>query len=107
MTKGVGLYVVAVMAGFGTGGIGNLIPSLIGTKWGRYDYTAAQRVLGPLTNFLKGSVALIVSLCLTKLNGYTSLYIIFMVLSAIAFVMFSVLDDKMIGSISLDKRDEN
>ena len=92
------MYLVAVVAGIGTGGIANLIPSLIGTIWGRWDFPAVNRVLNPLTNFLKGSAALVISFALTRLGGYTGMYLLFIVLCAAATGILLLLDDRMIGS---------
>lgn len=97
-TSAAGMYLVAVVAGIGTGGIANLIPSLIGTIWGRWDFPAVNRVLNPLTNFLKGSAALVISFALTRLGGYTGMYLLFIVLCAAATGILLLLDDRMIGS---------
>jgi len=91
------MYFVTVVAGIGTGGIANLIPSLIGTIWGRWDFSAANRILNPITNFLKGSAALVASFALTKLNGYNSMYRLILLFCVISIILLFLLDDTKIG----------
>lgn len=97
LMRGSWVYFVAVIAGIGTGGIANLIPSLFGTIWGRWDFPAVQRVTGPITNFLKGSAPLIISIALTHFGGYSGMLYIFMVLVIIALILLLFLDSRMIG----------
>ena len=51
-----------IFVGFGIGGIGNLIPSMIGTCFGRFGFLRANKVIAPLNTALRSSGLLIIGL---------------------------------------------
>lgn len=75
----------AIFVGFGIGGIGNLIPSMIGTCFGRFGFIQANRVVAPLNTAVR-STALIIIGAVGTANLATA-YWIFFAGSAIAIIM--------------------
>lgn len=79
------------------GGICNLIPSMVGTIWGRWDFAAANRVINPFTlafcaiGIFMGGIFLNVGL------GYNVMYTVCAVLAVIGFIIITTLKADMLG----------
>lgn len=79
------------------GGICNLIPSMVGTLWGRWDFAAANRVINPFTlafcaiGIFMGGIFLNVGL------GYNVMYAVCAVLAVIGFIIITTLKEDMLG----------
>lgn len=92
------MIICVILGGFGTGGNANLCPSMIGTIFGRLDFSAAQRVTGLVQDFFFVSSAGILSFSLLHLGGFVGSYAILLVICIIAFFLFTFLNDEFIGT---------
>ncbi len=81
------------------GGIANLVPSMIGTLFGRWDYPAANRVIYPIVSLIFGCCFKVVAAGLNIWGTYTAVYIIFLILTVIGLVFVLKIDDRMIGKV--------
>jgi len=91
------------------GGLGNLMPSLTITIFGRYDFPQANKIMVPLVVGIRSFALFIVPAMLamaakggaqtdaTNAEGYFRVFIIFAVLSLISTIISFCLKDKMIG----------
>ena len=78
------------------GGICNLIPSMTGTIFGRWDFPSANAVINPCT-FAMCAIGIFVGALLPTKVGFTVTYIILLVLTVIAFIIVRTTKDEMIG----------
>ncbi|MCD7988607.1 MAG: MFS transporter, partial [Klebsiella quasipneumoniae] len=69
--------IAIVIVGIGIGGIGNLVPSMIGTVYGRKDYLIANRFIMPLCTIIRSCAFALMSFAIAITNGYTGAYGIF------------------------------
>lgn len=81
------VWISVVMVGIGIGGIGNLIPSMIGTCFGRYDYLQANRAIAPLNTIVRQSGIILGGILSQTVYGYTGLYVILFIADAIGIIM--------------------
>jgi sugar phosphate permease len=78
----------------GMGACCNLIPSYVGTVYGRWDYSAAYRVIGAITELFAG----IGVMCTGLFHGnYTGMYIFNIVCICVALLILATGKDKLIG----------
>ena len=54
--------ICAFFVGFGIGGIGNLIPSMIGTCFGRFGFIQANRVIAPINTLMRCTGLIIIGI---------------------------------------------
>ena len=80
---------VVVFVGCGIGGIGNLIPSMIGTCFGRFGFIKANRVIAPVNTVIR-STALVIIGAVGTMN-LTKAYWIFFVCSVIAIILVAMI----------------
>lgn len=71
----------------------NLLPSYVGTVYGRWDYPAAYQLMGTLFMMLCGAGVMIPAFFKT----YTSLYIFDLIVLVISFILAIISKDKFIG----------
>lgn len=76
---------VAIFAGFGIGGIGNLIPSMIGTCFGRFGFIQANRLIAPLNTAIRATALIIIGAVGTA--NLTTAYWIFFAGSVLAIIL--------------------
>ncbi len=75
------------------GALCNLLPSYVATKYGRWDYTAAYRVIGTIFEIFAG-----VGVMMTGFFGNPSTMFIFdIVVLVIGLVMMILSNDKFVG----------
>ena len=79
----------SLFVGFGIGGIGNLIPSIIGTCFGRFGFVQANRIIAPVNTAVR-SVAFIIIGAVGTANLNTA-YAIFFLCSCAAVAMISMI----------------
>ena len=77
----------AIFVGFGIGGIGNLIPSIIGTCFGRFGFIQANRLIAPINTAVRSTALIIVGAVGTA--NLTHSYVIFFVASAVAILLIT------------------
>lgn len=79
----------SLFVGFGIGGIGNLIPSIIGTCYGRFGFVQANRVIAPINTAVRSLAFIIIgAVGVTNLN---KAYVIFFVGSAVAVALIAMI----------------
>lgn len=76
-----------VIVGIGIGGIGNLVPSMIGTVSGRKDYLIANRFIMPVCTIVRSCAFALMSVALTATGSYTGAYSIFIVACIVGIVV--------------------
>ena len=76
-----------VVVGIGIGGIGNLVPSMIGTVYGRKDYLMANRFIMPIATIIRSCAFALMSFALAVTGGYTGAYGIFIGASVIGIIL--------------------
>lgn len=77
----------AIFVGFGIGGIGNLIPSIIGTCFGRFGFIQANRLIAPINTAVRSTALIIIGAVGTA--NLTHSYVIFFVASAVAILLIT------------------
>ena len=79
--------IAAIFVGFGIGGIGNLIPSIIGSCFGRFGFIRANQLIAPINTAVR-SLALIIigAIGVERLN---MAYVVFFICSACAIFMIT------------------
>lgn len=85
------VWISIIMVGIGIGGIGNLIPSMIGTCFGRYDFIQANKAIAPLNTIVRQSGIVLAGILSQTVWGYSGLYVILLVLDAIGLILSMVL----------------
>ena len=71
--------VACILTGIGIGGIGNLVPSMQGGLFGRFDFLMANRIIAPLNMIVRTFAMTIMAYCLERGFGYTGAYIVLVV----------------------------
>ena len=78
------------------GGVCNLIPSMTGTIFGRWDFPAANSVINPLTTALC-AIGIFLGGFFSGGPGYTVMYIVLGIITIISLIIILTTKDKMIG----------
>lgn len=87
------VWISAIIFFAAQGGCCNLIPSYVGTRFGRWDYSAAYRVIGAITHLFAG----IGVMCTRLFPNYTAMYLFDIVMIIIGFAILLKSDDSFIG----------
>lgn len=85
------VWLSVIMVGIGIGGIGNLVPSLVGTCFGRYDFIQANKVIAPLNTIVSSSGIILAGIFSQTSWGYTGLYGVLIVTSLIGVLLIKLL----------------
>lgn len=85
------VWISVVMVGIGIGGIGNLIPSMIGTCFGRYDFIQANKAIAPLNTIVRQSGIVLAGILSQTVYGYSGLYVILLIADILGIVLTLVL----------------
>lgn len=83
-----------IFAGVGIGGIGNLIPSMIGTCFGRYDFVQVNKVVAPINTVIRCSGIIVAGFMSGTQFGYTGAYVVFLVTTVIGMLMIGMIQDE-------------
>lgn len=83
-----------IFSGLGIGGIGNLIPSMIGTCFGRYDFVQVNKVVAPINVIVRCSGIIIAGIMSGTVFGYNGAYVVFLVTTAIGMAMIKLIKDE-------------
>lgn len=81
------IWVSIIMVGIGIGGIGNLIPSMIGTCFGRYDFIQANKAIAPLNTIVRQFGIVLAGILSQTVYGYSGLYVVLLVADIVGIVM--------------------
>lgn len=83
------VWIAAIFVGFGIGGIGNLIPSIIGTCFGRFGFIQANRVIAPVNTALRSCALIIIAAI--GVQRLQMAYWVFFLLSVIGIVLICLI----------------
>jgi len=87
-------WIAAIILFWGNGALMNLLPSFVATIYGRWDYSAAYRVIGTIFSIGAG----VGISCGGWFAGrYVTMYIMDICLAIVAFVLIRLTSDKLIG----------
>ena len=81
----------AFFVGFGIGGIGNLIPSMIGTCFGRFGFIQANRLIAPINTLVRCTGLIIIGIVGVQRLNFS--YWIFMVGTVVAIILISFIKE--------------
>lgn len=85
------VWISIIMVGIGIGGIGNLIPSMIGTCFGRYDFIQANKAIAPLNTIVRQSGIVLAGILSQTAFGYSGLYVILLIADVAGLILTVVL----------------
>jgi len=83
----------AILIQAAMGAIMNLIPSFVGTKFGRWDYSAAYSVIGPITHFFNSTGMMLRGV----FPNYELMYIFGLCALVVSFFIILKVDDSFVG----------
>lgn len=93
-------YIACIFVGLGIGGLLNLMPSLVISVYGRYDFMAANRLVNPIASIIRVFAFLIMASLLAVSGGsYTVPYIVFIVIDIIGAILILLVTDKCKGKV--------
>lgn len=81
------VWISVVMVGVGIGGIGNLIPSMIGTCFGRYDFIQANKAIAPLNTIVRQTGIVLAGILSQTVYGYSGLYVVLLIADVLGILM--------------------
>ncbi|MDD6160903.1 MAG: MFS transporter [Oscillospiraceae bacterium] len=99
--------VTVVLYALLNGGLGNMMPSMFISIFGRYDFAQANKVGMPLIICLRSLTLIIMPIILAAAGadqamGYRNVFVLISVLSVIATILAFLLKDKTIGTVKAD-----
>lgn len=86
---------VGVMTGVGA--ICNLIPSVMISMWGRYDFIAVNRVVSCAHLLITSSAFAVIAFLLSTKAGFVGLHALSLILSIVSLILISVLKFQKLG----------
>lgn len=93
----VGMYIGIVCLGSSIGGAPNLLASMQTCVWGRWDFSASNKIINPIAMIILNSNFLLISLSLSKLGNYNLFFAFLLILTAIAIVMILLFKVRSLG----------
>ena len=90
-------FLTVVFVGLGLGGIKNLITSMIGTVYGRYDFTAANRLIMPIAIVVRTLCFVVMGITLAIFKSLSGAYGAFILVDVIAIVLVCATTSKCKG----------
>lgn len=81
------VWISIVMVGVGIGGIGNLIPSMIGTCFGRFDFIQANKVIAPVNTIVRQTGIVLAGILSTTVYGYSGLYVVLLIANVVGIIL--------------------
>lgn len=81
-------YIAVLFVGFGIGGLLNLMPSLVISVYGRYDFTVANGLVSSIASLIQKAAFVVMAVLLTISNGsFTLPYIVFIVIDVVGLIL--------------------
>jgi len=93
-------FITIVFVGIGLGGIKNLITSMVGTVYGRYDFTSAYRMIIPLSIVIRTLCFPIMGFAMARFNSLSAAYVIFIFVDIIALGLILMTRGTCKGKVS-------
>lgn len=94
-------FITMIFVGMGLGGIKNLITSMIGTVYGRYDFTAANRIIIPISIIVRTMCFVIMGIALTLTKSYTGAYAAFIGVDIFAIIIINFINPSCKGTVKV------
>lgn len=98
------VYVSVFFMGGFLGAGNNLTTSIVGTVFGRYDFSRAWSVILPLTCIIRSCGYAIVGVLAEQTGGYTVPYIVLIILALVGMGLLACLDDTCVGRTEFAER---
>ena len=93
-------YIAIVFVGLGIGGLLNLMPSMVITVFGKYDFTAANSLISPIASLLQKLAFIIMAVLLAKSGGdYTLPYLVFIGIDVVGALLLLCVTGKCKGKV--------
>ncbi|WP_316861092.1 MFS transporter [uncultured Cohaesibacter sp.] len=89
MANEIVIYLAVFMVGVSVGGIGNLMPSMTGTIFGRKDFAAANKLASPIQSGIRSCAFLFVAMSLKITGDLTGAYIGLIGICVLSFLLIS------------------
>ncbi len=90
-------FLTVVFVGLGLGGIKNLITSMVGTVYGRYDFMAANRIIMPISVVVRTLCFVVMGITLAIFKSLTGAYGAFILVDIIAIALVCATTSKCKG----------
>lgn len=100
-------YVAVALLGCFIGAGNNLTPSIIGSVFGRYDFSRALTVIIPIWNIVVAFATSIVGVPQALTNSYVASYVVLAVLAVLGFILVITLDERCVGRTDLIESNKN
>lgn len=81
------VWISVIMVGVGIGGIGNLIPSMIGSCFGRFDFIQANKAIAPMNTIVRQTGIVLAGILSQTVYGYSGLYVILLVANIVGIIL--------------------
>ena len=96
--------VTVVLYALLNGGLGNMMPSMFISVFGRFDFAQANKIGMPIVICLRSITMIIMPIILTAAGadqamGYRNVFLVISILSVIAAILAFVIKDKTIGTV--------
>ncbi len=92
------IYIATIFVGLGLGGLLNLMPSMVISVYGRYDFMAANRLVAPIASIVRVLTFVIMAALLAISKGdYTLPYSVFIVIDVVGAVLLLLVTNKCKG----------
>lgn len=97
-------WIAVAFVGLGIGGLLNLMPSLVISVFGKYDFTAVNRLVSPIASCIMKLAFIVMAVALAKSGGsYTMPYIIFIFIDIVGAILILLVTNKCKGKVDLVK----
>ena len=91
-------YIAIVFVGFGIGGLLNLMPSLVISVYGRYDFTVANSLVCSIASLIQKAAFVVMAVLLQISNNtFTLPYAVFIAIDVVGLVLLLFVTNKCKG----------
>ncbi|MCL1895639.1 MAG: MFS transporter [Clostridiales bacterium] len=91
-----------IFVGIGLGGILNLMPSLVVSVYGRYDFPAANALVSPIASFVRNFCFMIMAALLMRSGGdFTMPYLVFIGIDIVGLILLLFVTKQQKGKAGL------
>jgi sugar phosphate permease len=102
-TGGAIVWIACIFVGMGIGGLLNLMPSLVISVYGRYDFMAVNRLVAPVASIIRVSAFAVMAALLSISGGsYTLPYTAFICFDIVGIILIFCVTNKYKGSTDSD-----
>ena len=98
--RGAAIWIASLFVGLGLAGILNLMPSMVITVYGRFDFMAANRLVMPVANIVRVlAFAVMAGLLIASGGSYTLPYIVFIVIDIVGLLLIFLVRNVTKGKV--------